>query len=340
MVSSTVGSPTSTGWKRRSRAASFSTYLRYSSRVVAPTTRSSPRASMGFSMLEASTAPSAPPAPTMVCISSMKVTISPSESAISLSTAFRRSSNSPAVLGPGHHGPDVQGDHPLVLEALGHVAGHDALGQSLGDGRLAHSRLADEHRVVLGPAAEHLDDPADLIVAPDHRVEFAPAGQIGEVAAEAFQSLVLLLGVGVLGPLRAADVLEHLEDRVAGDPVALEDVAQPALVGRQSHEHVLGGDVGVLHLVGLGLRRFERLLGLAGQAELGGAVHGGEVVEPLLQLGPQRRVVRADALQDGHGQAAVLIEESWQPGAPVRSGRGRVPAPVSARRPAPPGLSG
>ena len=36
IVSSTVGSPTITGWKRRSSAASFSMYFRYSSSVVAP----------------------------------------------------------------------------------------------------------------------------------------------------------------------------------------------------------------------------------------------------------------------------------------------------------------
>src|SRR5438270_455615 len=35
MVSGTLGSPTNTGWKRRSSAASFSIYLRYSSSVVA-----------------------------------------------------------------------------------------------------------------------------------------------------------------------------------------------------------------------------------------------------------------------------------------------------------------
>src|ERR1700749_2044406 len=60
------GSPTSTGWKRRSSAASFSMCLRYSSSVVAPTARSSPRASIGFKRLAASTAPSAAPAPTLV----------------------------------------------------------------------------------------------------------------------------------------------------------------------------------------------------------------------------------------------------------------------------------
>ncbi len=51
MVSSTVGSPTNTGWKRRWSAGSFSTCLRYSSSVVAPMQCSSPRASAGLSRL-------------------------------------------------------------------------------------------------------------------------------------------------------------------------------------------------------------------------------------------------------------------------------------------------
>ena len=100
IVSSTDGSPTYTCWKRRSRAGSFSTCLRYSSSVVAPIMRSSPRASIGLIMLPASIAPSAPPAPTMVCNSSTKVMISPSASVISLRTALRRSSNSPRYLAP------------------------------------------------------------------------------------------------------------------------------------------------------------------------------------------------------------------------------------------------
>ena len=73
MVSSTVGSPTSTGWNRRSSAGSFSMCSRYSSSVVAPTIRSSPRASIGLSMLPASIEPSPLPAPTTVCSSSRKV---------------------------------------------------------------------------------------------------------------------------------------------------------------------------------------------------------------------------------------------------------------------------
>jgi hypothetical protein len=47
----------------------------------------------------------------------------------------------------------------------------DALRQALDDRGLAHPGLADQHRVVLGPAREHLDGAADLLVAADHRVE-------------------------------------------------------------------------------------------------------------------------------------------------------------------------
>ena len=105
MVSSTDGSSTSTFWKRRSSAASFSMYLRYSSSVVAPTQCSSPRASAGFSMLPASMAPSALPAPTMVCNSSMNRMTWPSCLARSLSTAFSRSSNSPRNFAPAISAP-------------------------------------------------------------------------------------------------------------------------------------------------------------------------------------------------------------------------------------------
>ena len=105
MVSSTLGSSTNTFWKRRSRAASFSMYWRYSSSVVAPTQRSSPRAKAGFSILPASIAPSVLPAPTNVCNSSINKITFPSCLARSFSTAFKRSSNSPRYFAPASNEP-------------------------------------------------------------------------------------------------------------------------------------------------------------------------------------------------------------------------------------------
>ncbi len=99
MDSSSVGSPTVMGWNLLSRAASFSICFRYSSSVVAPITCISPLARSGFKMLAASMAPSAAPAPTMVCISSMNRITFPALR-ISSMDFFRRSSNSPLYLAP------------------------------------------------------------------------------------------------------------------------------------------------------------------------------------------------------------------------------------------------
>ena len=105
IVSSSVGSSTMTGWKRRSRALSFSIYFLYSSSVVAPMQCSSPRASMGFSIFPASIAPSVFPAPTIRCSSSMKRMIFPSDFRTSSRTAFSLSSNSPRYFAPATSAP-------------------------------------------------------------------------------------------------------------------------------------------------------------------------------------------------------------------------------------------
>ena len=98
-ASSGVGSPTVTGWNRRSRAASFSICFLYSLMVVAPITWKSPRASAGFRILAASVEPSAEPAPIMVCSSSIKSITSPSRFTSSMAD-FMRSSKSPRYLVP------------------------------------------------------------------------------------------------------------------------------------------------------------------------------------------------------------------------------------------------
>ena len=62
-----------------------------------------------------------------------------------------------AVLRAGEHRADVELPDALALEALGHVAGDDALREPLDDRRLADAGVADQHRVVLRAARQHLD---------------------------------------------------------------------------------------------------------------------------------------------------------------------------------------
>ncbi len=92
-----------------------------------------------------------------------------------------------AVAGAGHHAGQLQLHDPLAPQRLRHVLVQDALREALDDRGLAHPSLADQDRVVLAPAGQHLDGLLDLIVAPDDRVDPALAGHRGEVAAELVQ---------------------------------------------------------------------------------------------------------------------------------------------------------
>jgi hypothetical protein len=89
-----------------------------------------------------------------------------------------------AVARARHEGAEVEGVELLAPDGLGHVVRGDLLREALDDGGLADAGLADEHRVVLGPAGEHLHDPLDLAGPADHRVELLLAGLLREVATE------------------------------------------------------------------------------------------------------------------------------------------------------------
>ncbi len=74
-----------------------------------------------------------------------------------------------------------------IAQQFGDVAVDDELGQALDDGGLADAGLAEQHGVVLGAAAEDLNDAFDFVGPADDRIELALAGQFGEVAAEAVE---------------------------------------------------------------------------------------------------------------------------------------------------------
>ena len=92
-----------------------------------------------------------------------------------------------AKLGSGDQGPQIEGDQSHSPQGIGHITGHDALGQPFGHSGLADTRLADENRIVLATPRENLDQTADLGVAADHRIQQAGAGDCGEIAAVALQ---------------------------------------------------------------------------------------------------------------------------------------------------------
>ena len=240
-----------------------------------------------------------------------------------------------AVLRPGDHRPEIERDQPLVLQRFGNVAVDDALREPLDDGGLAHARLADQHRVVLGAARQHLDRPADLLVTPDHGVELAAARGLGEVAAVLLERLEGVLRVLVGDPLAPSHLRERAQDRIAGEARFQQDLSGAVIAARDHREQqVLGRDVLVGQGLGLGGGGLEQPGGGRRDPRLGrrAGVHLRQRIERRRPRahgagrGSRRRGAAAGRRCPRHRRAARTAR------ARVRSVGGCAPPPVAAPR--------
>lgn len=143
------------------------------------------------------------------------------------------------VLRPGHHRAQVQRHEALPAQRLGHIALDDALREPLDDGRLADARLADEHRVVLRPAAQYLHHPPDLVVPADHRVELALTRGRREIGAVLLQRLVRTLGVLTRHALPSPAALERVQQLAAARTVLRQHLPGRTALHRGPDQQVL-----------------------------------------------------------------------------------------------------
>src|SRR5690606_34003133 len=81
-----------------------------------------------------------------------------------------------------------------------------AMCDTLGNGRLSHTRFTDQYGVVFGPARKDLDNPADFIIAPDHGIKLAGFGKVVEIARIFVERIIRGLGILVGYPRVAAKV--------------------------------------------------------------------------------------------------------------------------------------
>ena len=92
----------------------------------------------------------------------------------------------------------------------------------LDDGRLADARLADQYRIVLRTAREHLNHPPNFVVATDPRIETVLARQFGQIAAVPLEGLILVFRILIGHTLRATNRGQRIEDPLHRDAVAAE----------------------------------------------------------------------------------------------------------------------
>src|SRR5690606_29083611 len=99
------------------------------------------------------------------------------------------------VLRTGDQRAHVERDNALGLQVLRHIALDDSDRQTFRNGGLPHAGFADEDRIVLRAAGKNLEDAADLVVAPDDRVDLALTREVVQVARKTLERLIAALGM-------------------------------------------------------------------------------------------------------------------------------------------------
>ena len=147
---------------------------------------SSPRASAGFSMLPASIAPSALPAPTMVCSSSINRMTLPSCLARSFRTPFKRLQTHRGIWHPPPARP-YRAPAPGALSAFRHFTVDDRCA-SLQQWPFYLHRVHQSAPGCFGTALQNLNRTTNFFIAANHRVKLALLGTFGQIDGKFFQA--------------------------------------------------------------------------------------------------------------------------------------------------------
>ena len=199
------------------------------------------------------------------------------------------------------HRADVHRDDLLVFQRLRHIPADDPPRQPLDDRRLAHARLADEHRVVFRAPRKHLHDAADFIIAPDDGIDFPLLRQRREIAPVFLQRLIFPLGILVRDALRTAHLLQRGHQLGARDPRVFQNAGGGDFRVRERQEVVLGAEVFVLQL---------------GHFLFGGVERGGQFAPqpdlPAVDRGPPRQLRAQLFLHAARGHAELVEKRSGE----------------------------
>ena len=236
----------------------------------------------------------------------------PSAEVTSCSTAFSRSSNSPRYFAPAISDAHVERQQLLVLEAFRHVAVEDAQRQAFDDRGLADAGLADQHRIVLGAAGQHLDGAADFLVAADHRVELAVARGLGQVAGIFLQRVIGVFGRRAVGGAALAQGFDRRVEVLRRDAALGENASGLAvLLQRQAQQQPLDGDETVAGLFGGLFRGVERARELGGEIDLPGAAAGNlrQLVERVFGGLEDGARIAAGAVDQTAGKALAVVQQ-------------------------------
>ena len=217
-----------------------------------------------------------------------------------------------AVLGTRDQRPHIQTEHGTVLQIFGNITAHDTLGKALGNGSLADTGLADQHRVVLALTGKDADHIADLGVTADDRVQLVGAGHLNKILPVLFQGVIGVLRVITRHTLVAAHRAELLHKFLSRNAEHLENlISSLARALQNTEEHMLHADVFILHLLGLLFRCVEGAVKITRDIDLlrvtAGAGHAGQCLHLLQSRLCKGIGVHAEGLQHLRDKPVLLL---------------------------------
>ncbi len=198
----------------------------------------------------------------------------------------------------------------LSFRRIRHVALGDAQRQAFDDRGFADAGLADQHRIVLGAARQHLHGAADFLVAADHRVELAFARRLGQVARVFLQRVIALFRRGAVGLAAFAHLLDGAVEVLRVDTRFRQRLRRgTAFRQGQRQQQPLGGDEGIAGLgrdiLGLAEQpvHFRRQIDLAGAA-----LDARQLVERRVDRDPNLIRVAAGRANQVGGKAFLVVD--------------------------------
>ena len=174
-----------------------------------------------------------------------------------------------AIFRTGDQGTHIQGQQLFAAQRLGHIMIDDPLGQAFGNRCLTDPGLADQYRVVFGPAGENLDCPADLGITTDNRVQFAGCSPCCQIYSIAGQGIIGFLGLVAIGGATSAQGFYRRFQRCRPDTGICHQGGGGRLPLGQCQQHGIYGDELVTTAVGISLGVSQQPRQLRVQAELG-----------------------------------------------------------------------
>ena len=218
-----------------------------------------------------------------------------------------------AIFRAGDECAHVERHELLVLQTFRYVTVDDAQRKPFRDRGLADARIADQHRVVLGPPRQHLHGAPYLVVAPDDRVDLAFLGSLGQVARIFLERVIAFLGRGRIGRPALAQVVDRGIEILRGDCTGRQRVLRLGVHHGQRHQHPFDRHEAVARLLGdlLGLIQNPHERGIDIDLAVA-ARHLGHLRDHLVDRFLHALWLTARAGDQVGRQALVVIHESLQ----------------------------